>query len=86
MSSLCQPVTGTATGRRDKVQPVGDRPVPFSCGCAAMNRYRAGTWPRIHNSCIQYACVGQGELLGQRTHSKCRSAATSPTGWASRKP
>ena len=44
MLSLRQPVTGTATGRRDKVQPVGDRPVPFSCGCAAMNRYRAGTW------------------------------------------
>jgi len=32
MLSLRQPVTGTATGRRDKVQPVGDRPVPFSCG------------------------------------------------------
>jgi len=44
MLSLRQPVTGTATGRRDKVQPVGDRPVPFSCGGAAMKRYRAGTW------------------------------------------
>ena len=28
MPSLRQPVRGTATGRRDKVQPVGDRPVP----------------------------------------------------------
>jgi hypothetical protein len=128
-------VTGTATGRRDKVQPVGDRPVPFSCGegsmftclkheigsteaikgdpyspdalggptwtsklspngagtesgpslhgCgyAAMNRYRAGTWPRL---CTMLAEAGRTARPAYPLD--CRSAATSPTGWASRKP